>query len=72
MHFESLGVDLLIVDEAHEYKNVPLVTNYRNVKGLNQSPSDRAKRMLQKVEVIQAQREGKEFCFSPERRSKIR
>jgi len=63
MHFESLGVDLLIVDEAHEYKNVPLVTNYRNVKGLNQSPSDRAKRMLQKVEVIQAQRGGKGVLF---------
>jgi N12 class adenine-specific DNA methylase len=29
MRFESLGVDLPIVDEAHEYKNVPLVTNYR-------------------------------------------
>ena len=63
MHFEDLGVDLLIVDEAHEYKNVPLVTSYRNVKGLNQSPSDRAKRMLQKVEVIQSQRGGKGVLF---------
>jgi N12 class adenine-specific DNA methylase len=63
MHFESLGIDLLIVDEAHEYKNVPLITNYRNVKGLSQSPSDRAKRMLQKAEVIQAQRGGKGVLF---------
>ncbi|MBV8227090.1 MAG: DEAD/DEAH box helicase family protein, partial [Verrucomicrobia bacterium] len=63
MDFESLGIDLLIVDEAHEYKNLPVITNYRNVKGLNQSPSDRAKRMLQKVEVIQGRRGGKGVLF---------
>jgi N12 class adenine-specific DNA methylase len=63
MTFESLGIDLLIVDEAHEYKNLPVITNYRNVRGLNQSPSDRAKRMLQKVELIQARRGGKGVMF---------
>ena len=63
MYFEHLGVDLLIVDEAHEYKNLPLATNYRNVKGLNQSPSDRAKRMLMKADVIQSRRGGKGVMF---------
>jgi N12 class adenine-specific DNA methylase len=63
MYFENLGVDLLIVDEAHEYKNLPLLTNYRNVKGLNQSPSDRAKRMLMKADVIQSRRGGKGVMF---------
>jgi N12 class adenine-specific DNA methylase len=63
MYFENLGVDLLIVDEAHEYKNLPLTTNYRNVKGLNQSPSDRAKRMFMKADVIQSRRGGKGVMF---------
>jgi N12 class adenine-specific DNA methylase len=63
MYFESLGVDLLIVDEAHEYKNVPLTTSYRNVKGLNQTPSDRAKRMLMKCDFIQSMRGGKGILF---------
>ena len=63
MYFEDLGVDLLIVDEAHEYKNMPLTTSYRNVKGLNQTPSDRAKRMLMKCDFIQSKRGGKGVLF---------
>lgn len=36
--FEQLGIDMLIVDEAHEFKKPPLTTRMR-VKGLNASPS---------------------------------
>lgn len=63
MHFEDLGVDLLIVDEAHEYKNVPLNTRYRNVKGLNQAASNRARLMLMKCDAIQSRRAGKGVLF---------
>jgi N12 class adenine-specific DNA methylase len=63
MHFDDLGVDLLIVDEAHEYKNVPLNTRYRNVKGLSQTPSHRARMMLMKADLIQSRRGGKGILF---------
>lgn len=35
--FEELGVDKLIVDEAHNYKNLYLYTKMRNVAGIGQS-----------------------------------
>jgi N12 class adenine-specific DNA methylase len=38
--YEQLGVDLLLVDEAHMYKNTPFVTNYGNVKGVDPNRSN--------------------------------
>jgi N12 class adenine-specific DNA methylase len=39
--FESLGIDMIIIDEAHEFKKPPLSTKMR-VKGLNTESSDRS------------------------------
>lgn len=36
--FEKLGIDMIIIDEAHEFKKPPLTTKMR-VKGLNTNPS---------------------------------
>jgi N12 class adenine-specific DNA methylase len=40
LYFEDLGIDMMIVDEAHEdYRDVPFATTLNNrVKGLNPSP----------------------------------
>jgi len=32
--FEELGIDLILIDEAHDYKNLYFTTNYENVKGI--------------------------------------
>ena len=40
LFFEDMGVDMVMVDEVHEYKKIPLVTAQR-VKGLNTSGSKR-------------------------------
>ena len=39
--FEDLGVDMLLVDEAHEFKKPPIVTKMR-MKGLNTQTSNRS------------------------------
>ena len=40
--FEELGVDELIVDEAHMFKNLPMYSKIRNVAGINNSESKKA------------------------------
>lgn len=37
--FEELGVDELIVDESHIFKNLPMYSKIRNVAGINNSES---------------------------------
>lgn len=40
--FEEMGVDKLIIDEAHEFKNVPTQTKLTNVAGISSSASQKA------------------------------
>lgn len=52
IEFEDLGVDGLIVDEAHMYKNLYFSTAKNDVVGLKGSPSGRALDMFLKVKLI--------------------
>ena len=47
--FEELGVDSLMVDEAHLFKNLMCVSKMRNVAGISQSESQRASDLLMKT-----------------------
>ena len=40
--FEELGVDKLFVDEAHNFKNLFLVTKMRNVAGVSQTEAQKS------------------------------
>lgn len=51
--FDSLGVDLLVVDEAHHYKNISLNYAVENIVGMNKNGSRKADNMLEKVGYIQ-------------------
>ncbi|UHR02962.1 SNF2-related protein [Peptoniphilus sp. GNH] len=42
VNFEELGIDKLIVDEAHEFKNLQIATSLSNIKGVSISPSQKA------------------------------
>jgi hypothetical protein len=53
MPFEQLGVDQLLVDEAHMYKNLFMATKMQRVKGLPNTESQRAFDMFMKVNHIQ-------------------
>lgn len=44
--FEDLGIDALIVDEAHYFKNLPIITTQNDIKGIPTSSSDKAMKMF--------------------------
>ncbi len=52
INFEELGVDALIVDEAHAYKNNFSYTKMRNVAGISSQSSQRAMDMHMKCQYI--------------------
>ena len=51
--FDELGISRLYVDEAHNYKNVPIETKADNVLGITRRGSKKCKDMLDKVCVVQ-------------------
>lgn len=60
IYFEDLGVDALIVDEAHNYKSIPIVTRMGRVKGVpSGADSQRAIGMLLKARHVQSKTGGK-------------
>lgn len=54
--FDALGFDMLVVDEAHNYKNISLEYSGDNIVGFHAVGSKKADNMLEKVEYIQKQR----------------
>lgn len=61
---DELGITRLFVDEAHNYKNVPLQTKMDNVLGLNAAGSKKCQDMLDKVHCIQRQNNGGGVVFA--------
>lgn len=51
--FDELGVDILVVDEAHNYKNITLDNKTDSIVGVHNTGSKKADNMLEKVEYIQ-------------------
>lgn len=62
--FESLGVDMLFVDEAHGYKNLAPETQLENVKGVASTRSQKALDMMMKTEYMQEKFNGGGVVFS--------
>lgn len=50
--FEEMGVDRLIVDESHEFKNVPTQTKLTNVAGISSSASQKALDLFMKCRYL--------------------
>lgn len=57
--FEQLGIDGLIVDEAHMYKKLEFETQMDNIKGLDKAASQRSSGLLMKVRFIQEKTGGR-------------
>ena len=51
--FEDLGITRLFVDEAHNFKNVPLETQTNRVLGISSAGSQKCQDMMDKVRLIQ-------------------
>ena len=62
--FEELGVDELIVDEAHMFKNLPMFSKIRNVAGINNGESKKATDLFMKISYILENNGGKGVIFA--------
>ena len=56
--FDELGITRLFVDEAHNFKNVPMETKTDRVLGISSGGSAKCQDMLDKVRMIQRQNQG--------------
>lgn len=62
--FDELGINTLYVDEAHNYKNIPIKTHIKNIRGINTKGSKKCLSMLQKVRCVQNQNDGRGVVFA--------
>lgn len=62
--FEELGVDNLIVDEAHNYKNLYLYTKMNNVAGVGKGNAMKSSDMYMKCRYMNEMQEGRGIVFA--------
>ena len=60
--FESLGIDYLFVDEAHEFKNLYTYTSMQNVAGIQTQHSQKASDLYMKCKILESGGGG--ICFA--------
>ncbi len=58
VYFDELGITRLFVDEAHNFKNVPIETKVDKVLGVSSAGSKKCRIMLDKVKIVQKQNDG--------------
>nr|WP_320022105.1 LPD23 domain-containing protein [uncultured Draconibacterium sp.] len=64
MYFEQLGIDALLVDEAHGYKKLGFNTNLQGIKGIDTGASKKAQSMRLKTRYILDNNNGKNVVFA--------
>lgn len=62
--FDSLEINTLFVDEAHNFKNIPLKTALKNLRGINTKGSAKCLDMLEKVRCVQNANGGRGVVFA--------
>lgn len=63
VRFDELGVDMLYVDEAHEYRKLDFTTN-RQVKGINPMGSQRAFDLYMKAQYLEQKTPGRSLVMA--------
>lgn len=61
--FEELGVDSLMIDEAHMFKNLAVTTKMQNVAGISTTESQKATDLLMKCQYLDEVTGGKGIVF---------
>lgn len=56
--FEELDITGLFLDEAHNYKNLPIRTRMKNINGINTKGSRKCLDMLHKIRCVQSKGRG--------------
>lgn len=62
--FEELGVDALMIDEAHNYKNLSFNTKMGTVAGINPNGSNKAYDLFLKTQYINEMTPGRNVVFA--------
>ena len=62
--FSDLDVETLFLDEAHNYKNLPIRTQLKNLNGINTKGSAKCLDMLHKIRSIQNSENGRGAVFA--------
>lgn len=57
--FQELGIDALILDEAHLYKKIPFVSKLRRIAGIDNDASECGTGLMTKVRFIQEKNKGR-------------
>ena len=58
VYFDELGITRLFVDEAHNFKNVPIETKASGVLGISSTGSKKCRDMMDKVHMVQKRNGG--------------
>ena len=64
VYFDDLGITRLFVDEAHNFKNVPIETKADKVLGVSASGSKKCQDMMDKVRMVQKKNDGAGVVFA--------
>lgn len=62
--FEDLEINTIFLDEAHNYKNLPIRTNLKNLNGINIKGSNKCLDMLHKIRCVQNNNNGRGAVFA--------
>lgn len=62
--FDDLEINTLFLDEAHNYKNLPINTKLKNLNGINTAGSNKCLDMLHKIRHIQQNNDGRGAVFA--------
>lgn len=64
-NFDDMGIDALLVDEAHEYKHLGFATAMqRGVKGVDPSPSKKSQGVYLKAQAVLEKNNGRNVIFA--------
>ena len=64
-NFDDMGIDALLIDEAHEYKHLGFATAMqRGVKGVDPSYSKKSQGVYLKTQAVQENKNGKNVVFA--------
>ncbi len=64
IHFEALGVDSIMVDEAHNFKNLAIFSKMNNVSGISSTGAKKSTDMQLKCQYLTEQNGGRGIVFA--------
>ena len=62
--FEELGIDSVMVDEAHHFKNLSIFSKINNVSGISSTGSKKAMDMYLKCQYLDEINDGRGIVFA--------